>query len=438
MTGLVIADDELLIRQGLQSIPWSDYDIELKGIAANGMEALSIMECTFPDILLTDIRMPGMDGLKLIHAAKEILPDIKAILLTGYQDFNYAHSAIQLGAIGYILKPSDPDEIIRTVLKAKEQIDNENMEKREREKIQQQISGVRSILLHSFLLDLLFGRLTDEKTISENCLKFDLALDNCIVLVVETEFGRAEPDSRVMTGIREEIRNISSGRNRVHTVDINPNAVGAVIEFPPSEKPETGIVLSMAAGIQNHLESVFDILVDIGIGMRCDCAAQLHKSCNQALNCLKMKASTGGHSVTHIDGLVGSLKERDGHSREDVPDNAGAVRNVVVKSILDYIDANYMNDISLMTVSEYVYMNHIYLSRLIKKETGENFIDILTGIRMKKACEMLRDCSLKTYEIADRVGIRDSGYFSQVFRKHFGMTPSEYKENIIFAKRTKL
>lgn len=128
MIRMVIADDELLIRQGLRSIPWCDYGIELAGAAANGIEALELVRSEMPSILLTDIKMPGMDGLKLIEEARKIVPDIKSILLTGYQDFSYAQTAIQLRAIDYILKPSDPEEIIETVLKAKKQIEKEEQE----------------------------------------------------------------------------------------------------------------------------------------------------------------------------------------------------------------------------------------------------------------------------------------------------------------------
>jgi two-component system response regulator YesN len=430
---MVIADDELFIRQGLQSIQWDRYDIELKGIASNGIEALSLVERTFPGILLTDIRMPGMDGLKLINAAKQIVPDIKSILLTGYQDFSYAHSAIQLGAIGYILKPSDPDETIQTVLKAKELFEAELARKYERERISRQVDGVRNILKNSFLLDLLYGRAAERDVIDVKCREFGLSFDNFIVMAFEAAFSEEETDSKVMARLKEEVCSISSNLNKVYVIDVNPTVVCAIVEFPPSERPEKDIITSTAVGIRNYLESLFHIRIRIGIGMRCNSALQLHESCNQALNCLKVLSGPEENSVIHINDLVDSLKGKNARPlhKGALSVTAEPVRNSVVRNILSFIDAHYMDDISLLNVSEYVYMNHIYLSRLIKKETGENFIDILTRVRMDKACEMLGDCSLRTYEIADRVGIRDSGYFSQVFRKHFGMTPSEYRENLL-------
>ncbi|MFY9568607.1 MAG: helix-turn-helix transcriptional regulator [Acetivibrionales bacterium] len=133
-------------------------------------------------------------------------------------------------------------------------------------------------------------------------------------------------------------------------------------------------------------------------------------------------------------GEAGEPAEDGADPGEEQP--AYPVRNAVIRQVIDYITRNYMNDITLTSVSQHVYMNHIYLSRLIKKETGENFLEILTRIRLQKACEMLSDPDIKAYEVAEMVGIRDAGYFSQVFRKYFGMTPSEYREKLIFQQQS--
>lgn len=243
MYGMVIADDELLIRQGLLSIPWKDYDIQVMGVAANGNEALSMLKELCPEILLTDIRMPGIDGLELIDAAKTENPEIQAILLTGYEDFNYAREAIRLGAIGYILKPSDPDEIIQNVEKAK--------------------------------------------------------------------------------------RNIES-------------------------------------------------------------------------------YGTKSTSASELSGI----------------------RNKVILNLFEYMEKHFAEEITLYSAAEHVHMNHIYISRLFKKEMGKTFLDILTSIRMKKACALLAKDEYRIYEIAEMVGINDSGYFSQVFKKCFDMTPTEYRDRL--------
>jgi two-component system response regulator YesN len=79
-------------------------------------------------------------------------------------------------------------------------------------------------------------------------------------------------------------------------------------------------------------------------------------------------------------------------------------------------------------------MNHIYISRLFKKEMGETFLETLTKYRLKKACELLSDFDYKIYEISSMVGIFDPGYFSQVFKKYYGLTPSEYRDRLLTAE----
>ncbi|NLY19402.1 MAG: helix-turn-helix domain-containing protein [Clostridiaceae bacterium] len=98
-----------------------------------------------------------------------------------------------------------------------------------------------------------------------------------------------------------------------------------------------------------------------------------------------------------------------------------------VKRVDEYIRKYYHMDITLNDLSKEVYLNPNYLGRLIKKETGKNFSDILTEVRIEKAKELLKNTQIKTYEISERVGINDSRYFSQLFRKMTGMTPTEYR-----------
>lgn len=393
MTGMIIADDELLIRQGLQSISWKDFGIEVRGVAVNGMEALSYVRSTDSKILLTDVRMPGMDGLKLIDAAREIVPDLKAILLTGYQDFSYAQAAIRLGAFGYILKPSNPDEIIRTVVKARKQIETERAEK--------------EILLGSFLLDLIYGRLPESPALSDKCREFGLEFDNFVIFVAEFGFKHGETGGELIPRLKEEAYNALAESGRVNILNTDHSTICIIAELHTGGQAAREKALSAARELKDRLAGMFDVNITIGVSSCFSGPAHLFNAYNQAVSCLKMKFSMGRGAVIHIEDLES---------------------NRIIRSVLDYIEKYYMNDISLLTVSGHVHMNHIYLSRLVKKETGKTFLDILTRIRMEKACEMLRDSGMKAYEIAGLVGLRDSGYFSQVFKKYFGMTPSEYRE----------
>ena len=115
---LLIADDEPLIRQGLRTIHWESIGVTLCGIVENGLEAFELAQKEKPDIVLTDIRMPGMDGITLSRKLCSENPRCIIIFLSGYSDFEYARQAIQLNAYDYILKPTSPDEILDCVKRA--------------------------------------------------------------------------------------------------------------------------------------------------------------------------------------------------------------------------------------------------------------------------------------------------------------------------------
>lgn len=115
---LLIADDESIIRKGLSSIPWNEYGITLLSPACDGLSAKVTIETETVDILLTDIRMPGLDGLELAAKLLERNPNARIIILSGYAEFEYAHRAIGLGAVSYLLKPARISDIIGAVQKA--------------------------------------------------------------------------------------------------------------------------------------------------------------------------------------------------------------------------------------------------------------------------------------------------------------------------------
>lgn len=118
MYKVLIADDEIKVVQLIKSlIHWESLKLELISIANNGIRALSDIELLKPDILITDIRMPGYDGIELIKRAKEFNPDIDIIIISGYQQFDYAHHAIKYDVKDYLLKPLKEEEINHTLLK---------------------------------------------------------------------------------------------------------------------------------------------------------------------------------------------------------------------------------------------------------------------------------------------------------------------------------
>ncbi len=124
MYKLMIVDDEQIEREGMaQFIPWNKYDIELCGTAWNGLDAFEQIQKNKPDIVLTDIKMPVMNGIELIEKLTENYPEIKIIVLSGYGEYEYTGQAMELGVRHYILKPCDEEKIVTVMNEAKKEVE---------------------------------------------------------------------------------------------------------------------------------------------------------------------------------------------------------------------------------------------------------------------------------------------------------------------------
>ena len=132
MPSVVFVDDEPSVLEGLRLfLQWDELGFDIAGEASDGLEALSIIEKVRPELVISDIRMPALDGLALIEKASEISPCTKFIVLSGHQDFFYAQKALHLGALGYLTKPLDADALLQAVIKAKVSADDEKNQQKE-------------------------------------------------------------------------------------------------------------------------------------------------------------------------------------------------------------------------------------------------------------------------------------------------------------------
>lgn len=126
MYKLFIADDEAIIREGLRCLlDWETLGFTIAGEAANGDAALQFLLSETPDLVLLDIRMPGMSGLDVVRIAREHGYDGKVAILSGYSDFNYARTAIRYGVLSYLTKPIDEDELLEIVTQIRNQLDSD-------------------------------------------------------------------------------------------------------------------------------------------------------------------------------------------------------------------------------------------------------------------------------------------------------------------------
>ncbi|MBS4209360.1 response regulator [Bacillus sp. FJAT-50079] len=129
MWRMVIADDEWFIRESLhRGIDWNELHIHVVGVASDGLEALEVIKNERPHLLLTDIRMPGIDGLELIQQAKEMAPHLRTVIISGFEEFTYAQKALKIGADDYILKPIEEEDLVLIVKRLIDEWEKEKVE----------------------------------------------------------------------------------------------------------------------------------------------------------------------------------------------------------------------------------------------------------------------------------------------------------------------
>ncbi len=146
MYRIVIADDEQVIRKGLLSMKWSENGMEVIAAAKNGVETEEIIDSREFDVLLTDIKMPGISGLELARNLAKTNPNAKTILLTGYGEFEYAKAAVNIGVFDYILKPSTPSEIMDCVKRACARISEEQKRSGHMQELQSRVRDYEQIV----------------------------------------------------------------------------------------------------------------------------------------------------------------------------------------------------------------------------------------------------------------------------------------------------
>jgi len=187
---MLIVDDELIIRKGISmSIDWEEQGVEIVGEAANGKEAIEKLETLKPDILMTDIRMPEMNGLELCKYIYEKNFDIKMIVLTGYDDFEYAKQAITYKVNDFLLKPVGADKLVEAVAKIIKEINQERIKLEEEKLYKNLVSSNINIMQKKFINNLLKKELTIEDDIINRGqqIKVDLSGPSYQVFVCEID-----------------------------------------------------------------------------------------------------------------------------------------------------------------------------------------------------------------------------------------------------------
>ena len=416
MVGMVVIDDEYYIRTGIRdAIDWQSINVEIVGEAEDGEQGLELILAQKPDLVLTDIRMPFMDGLELIEKISDSQIGCGVIVLSGFDEFEYAQAALRHGVLDYLLKPIDKAKLKETVQKACQTIRNRRSVQHYRQLVDEGTSVIRT----QFLKDLLFDRIHDEKVISDKIHDLGLPFHNgnyqviCIKLddyrLLEYQFPVNE-----LQDLKDRLISLLSDRLLLGRtfmgilVEISLEEWAILLTFlePPTPEECENELHSSIQLLLKDLKECSSHTVSISISSRCEDLSDL-PGAYQTARLANNKYIPGSNSVVWPD-----------HQLENIRPE--------VQKALAFIRQHYNEDISIQQAADSLYLSPYYLMHIFKSDVGKTFHTFLTEYRMETAKELLRTPGCRIYEIALQIGYTDVKYFNKLFKKYTSLTPSEY------------
>ncbi len=517
---VLLVDDEEDIREGIsRKMDWLGLGFSLVGEAANGQDALELAESLRPDVILTDIKMPFMDGLELCRILTDRLPAARFVVFSGFDAFEYAKQAIQMNVVEYILKPINADELSNVLRRLKNQLDRERAERRNVELLRSRYTENLPILRELFYANLLDGRI-EPGTERERAAHLDIDLQGEEWAVGLAYIGSDRRDALSTLSVQKLLEeSLTADRCRLTLYN---DWVAVIVSL--TESFTIYDLIRVLDRVCTLAASYLGLTLTVGVGAPCKELSGMARSAAEARTALEYRSMVGRGQVIYIGdlepdgGQVLTFEEADERtltaavrlgSEQEVRDAAAALAGKIreanpsagqynlflmelvthlmkmtrrsgvgveevfgtgfslpiqdsalpsleeledwcaerylrlrtlirrrqtdsagqtVETAKEYIRQHYAeSDLSVEKLCAYLHLSSTYFSTLFKRETGTSFTAYVTTVRMEAAAEAIRGTEEKTYLIAQRCGYEDPNYFSYVFKRHFGVTPTKYR-----------
>jgi two-component system response regulator YesN len=421
MFNLLIADDEELERRAIKSILNDKFCNEFNIYEArNGREAIEIGDKVKPDIVIMDIKMPGINGIEAIKEMKKSLKDTYFIILSAYDYFNYAKEAMAYEVREYMLKPLKRGEFVEKILKAKEHIEEIKLKRSREIELMEKICTLMPVLEDELCYSIITNNLNNidyRSYLKILNIKFEAGYSFAINIKEKYAYLNMNEAQRkeVKAIIKDYIKEyLSNSYNLICSCLFTKEIVGFVEVSKEHNDYEMRVnSISLLRRLADIIKEKFDVSILIGIGKIYCGIENFGKSYNEAL--ISLNHDSPDMRVKHFEDISAAKLI-----------NAGSQKNLVSKAI-EYIKSNYNKDITLDEVASFVCSSSYYFSKIFKEFTGKNYVDYITELRIQKAKEMLLRGNLSIKEICFEVGYNDPNYFSRVFKKIEGVSPTEFK-----------
>lgn len=466
MYRVVLVDDDMTMRLRLKNlIRWEALDCEIAGEASHGIEAASMLEECRPDIMITDIYMPGMNGVDLIRYAREHFPEMFILALSSYDDFDYVRSSLKYGAFDYVLKHQLTAAKLEAMIGEAVAYLGKNRTEEIPEREPDETHLLRELLapgaafpagsrwaeqFRGWYFLLAVGRLADQSGNGQqngrladrsgggqqNGRSADRSGGGQQNGRLADQSGNGQQNGRPQTaaglgGIEEKkLRYMEALITETllfydWKILCEPFGDDLVLLFRMEEEPAIRNVEDILSQVSRNVERFIGLRLAFSV---CDPYRDIAETAQQYRR-LQNREPESGRGPERTDGaanppeaacLPDRGRERAGGRKPDE-----SYPNEIVNKAVRYIRENYRTTVSLQEVADALNINSAYLSRLFKKYTRRTIVTYINDRKMEKAHELIEQGSMPMKEIAAEVGFQNYNYFSQMFKKYYGKSPSE-------------
>lgn len=468
MKRLLIVEDEKIIRQGLRvMVQRAPVEVEEVLECANGEEALKLLRQTQIDVLLTDVRMPHMDGISLIQRLRELPFPPLPVIISGYDDFSYAVEALRCGAKEYLLKPVSREDIAKVLNSLESILKERSFRERQKQQILKYVTLDPDALpqdqedaqkqFDSLIGEASFFVVASGSPIESGCSAICLEAakpPKFLYLFQETGEKRQEPlaapgysgKSLIHTGFGEFAQACEEAKEAYFSafllgksmVRYEPSSLTPA--FPKEEIDR--LVLLLGTEKITQAKKIYERLFAEGAcgnlsgpGFRETLGSLLHGVENLYLSLLSDGAARLSllwdpclfeNFSAYREALWRFLSESN---QEILSRRSLSKRQEKMEEAIAYVRENYRKDLNMAMVSNHISISYSFFSQAFKEYTGKNFSDYLKEFRIQKAKELLSGTGLHISEIGRQVGFKNEKHFMKVFRNLVGVSPTEYRQN---------
>ena len=394
MWNLLVVEDETIVRLGLRyMLDWDELAITWKAEAANGHEALKVLAQEEIHIVMTDIRMPGMDGLELARRIKEQYSQVQIIFFSSFEDFPYVKEAVRIGVVDYLHKPTMAAEEISAALRKA----SDTLEQLHKEAVPK-AQGYSDKDRDSFLLSMIEAPEPpdDWKERWQRCGLESLYGEGYRLAILRmADNDTAEPQAALA-------RFMSF---RYFLEEYTSREWGGIL-FSRENKELVWLLPQKESGdeagaMQTYLEQL-----------------------EQGL--FKMLGIRMAYTYTRVYLNAAELPEAYRSAAATEPVSGGRLSGII-RHATAYIEEHLLEDVTLARTAEAIHVSVSHLSRQFLKETGQHFNEYITAKKMLLARKLLRESNRKVYEVAEELGYANPHYFSKLFKDDTGLTPLEFR-----------